>query len=65
MTPVKDNDIRVIRFRSLLDCLNSYLLCDLAKNQEEIQFTHYDKRTKSHSRIDYCFSNVESMNQRL
>ena len=41
LTPVKDNDIRVIRLRSLIDCLNSYLLCDLAKNQEEIQFTSF------------------------
>ena len=63
--PIKNNDIRVIRHKIIQSHLNSLLLKDMAKEQNESLPTHFDRRTKKFSRIDYVFSNYTNQNQKI
>ena len=62
---VKSNDIRVLRHRAIITKLNEFVLSDIGKKQIPVSTTHYDRRSKKHSRIDYCFSNAKERNLEL
>ena len=62
---IKNNDIRILRYKRIIPYMNSLLLKDQVKEQNTVQPTHYDKRTKKNSRIDYIFSNCISDEQKI
>ena len=59
ITDIKTNDIRVLGHKKILAKINELVMQDVGKLQNPIQETHYDKRSKKHSRIDYFFTNFK------
>ena len=62
---VKSNDIRVLKHRAIITKLNEFVLADIGTKQIPVSTTHYDRRSKKHSRIDYCSSNTIEQNLEL
>ena len=62
---VKPNDIRVLRDAKIQSKLSELVLQDIGKLSRPIDVTHYDKRTRKHSRIDYIFTNLENADLNL
>ena len=56
-TALRSVDDRVKRFVKLQTVTEHALLFDAAVELDVLDFTHYDKRTSSFSRIDYFFTN--------
>ena len=54
---LRSEDDRIKRFAKLKPVIEKALLFDIAVELDVQDFTHYDKRTSSFSRIDYFFTN--------
>ena len=54
---LRSEDDRIKRFAKLKPVIEKALLLDIAVELDVQDFTHYDKRTSSFSRIDYFFTN--------
>ena len=62
---IKTHDIRLLKYKKLISTLNSFGFRDLAKNNPPVSPTHYDKRTKQWSRIDFIYCYPSKHNQTL
>ena len=57
---LKSDDQRITRFNSIIQVLEKHSLMDFAANCNQIEYTRYDKRVKTFSRIDYFLTSLDN-----
>ena len=61
----KNNDIRITRYLRISRFLNYFNAFDLGKTLGMMENTHFDKRTRADTRIDYFFGNINVQNSKM
>ena len=61
----KNNDIRITRYLRISRFLNFFNAFDLGKALSMMEATHFDKRTRTSTRIDYFFGNINVQNVKM